>query len=545
AAPIMLEGKQIGTIFGGQILTEPPDEQKLRQIAIELGIDPDEYIAEINKIPIMPVDNVQAAANVLLSVADTFSKMAYQKLKLQEWNRELVLANSRLNNIFKTMSDGVLIINNEGTVTKTNKIAEEIFGKSSSELVNQSIMNLVGLKAPCAQKILERQESYNDIEVLVDGSVGRIHCLSSGAPIMDDQGIASGGVIMLRPMDKIQKLINRFSGAHATFKFENIIGHSSELLNTIHIASMAASGKSNILLEGESGTGKEVFAQAIHNQSSRSKGPFVAVNCGAIPRELIGSELFGYAEGAFTGAKRGGRPGKFELAGGGTLFLDEIGDMPLDQQVALLRVLQERSLTRIGDDKVIPVDVRIICATNKNLAEEVEKGHFRQDLYYRLNVVSIKLPALRERREDIPDLFNHMPNTIGQELNKGIKLVDPEVMRLLKEYDWPGNVRELQNVVERIVNINDGDVVKLEHLPKSIKNYGGNKTVEISQWISPTDLERLNERKIRKQYLEEKERQRIINLLDQYGGNISQVAKEMSISRSTVYRRMQQYNISN
>ncbi|MEN6461492.1 MAG: PocR ligand-binding domain-containing protein, partial [Syntrophomonas sp.] len=221
AAPIMLEGKQIGTIFGGQILTEPPDEQKLRQIAVELGIDPDEYIAAINKIPIMPEENVQAAANVLSSVADTFSKMAYQKLKLQEWNRELVLANSRLNNIFKTMSDGVLIINTEGTVTKTNKIAEEIFGKSSSELVNQSIRNLVGLKAPCAEKILERQESYNDIEVLVDGSVGRIHCLSSGAPIMDDQGIASGGVIMLRPMEKIQKLINRFSGAHATFKFDN------------------------------------------------------------------------------------------------------------------------------------------------------------------------------------------------------------------------------------------------------------------------------------------------------------------------------------
>jgi PAS domain S-box-containing protein len=291
-APIMLEGRQIGSIFGGQILTEPPDARKFHRIAVELGIDPNRYWEEIKRIPVMPEKNVQAAANVLSSVADTFSKMAYQKLELQKWNRELVIANNRLNNIFKTMSDGVLIVNNGGIVTKTNKVAEQIFGKMSSELVSQSIRNLVGKKAPCAQKVLERHESYSDIEVLVDGSVGRVHCLSSGTPIIDDQGVPSGGVILLRPMEKVQKLINRFSGAHATFKLNNIIGQSKSLLNTIQMASMAAGGKSNILLEGESGTGKEVFAQAIHNQSSRNKGPFVAVNCGAIPRELIGSELF-------------------------------------------------------------------------------------------------------------------------------------------------------------------------------------------------------------------------------------------------------------
>ncbi|MEN6461494.1 MAG: sigma 54-interacting transcriptional regulator, partial [Syntrophomonas sp.] len=325
----------------------------------------------------------------------------------------------------------------------------------------------------------------------------------------------------------------------------DIIGQSPVLLKTIRMATMAAGGKSNILLEGESGTGKEVFAQSIHNQSSRSKGPFVAVNCGAIPRELIGSELFGYAEGAFTGAKRGGRPGKFELASGGTLFLDEIGDMPLDQQVALLRVLQERSLTRIGDDKVIPVDVRIICATNKNLSKEVQKGSFRQDLYYRLNVVSIKIPPLRERRDDIPILFNYMLNAIGQEVSSKIRSVKPEVMILLQEYDWPGNVRELQNVVERIVNINDGDVVTLEHLPDSIEIFNGENTAEIIQWSPSLETDGLSERDKRRYLQEIKERQRIIELLDHFGGNISQVSREMSISRSTLYRRMQQYNISN
>jgi PAS domain S-box-containing protein len=252
AAPIMLEGKQIGAIFGGQILTEPPDEQKFRKIATEMGIDTDEYITAIRKIPIVPEKNVQIAAKVLSSVANTFSTMVYQKLKLQEWNRELVLANNRMNNIFKTMSDGVLIIDNDGRVTKVNKIVEQIFGKSGSELVNQSIRQLVGDKAPCTKRLLERHESYTDLEVLVDGSVGRIHCLSSGTPIMDDQVMASGGVIMLRPMEKVQKLINRFSGAHATFKFDDIIGQSPVLLKTIRMASMAAGGKSNILLEGES-----------------------------------------------------------------------------------------------------------------------------------------------------------------------------------------------------------------------------------------------------------------------------------------------------
>jgi PAS domain S-box-containing protein len=543
AAPIMLEGKQIGAIFGGQILNGPPDEKKLRKIAVEMGIDPDKYMAAIRKIPIIPEKKVQVAARVLLSVANTFSKMAYQKLKLQERNRELVLANNRLNNIFKTMSDGVLIIDREGTVTQVNKITEQIFGKPDYELLNQPIRKLVGDKAP-STSLLARHDSYHDVEVLVDGSVGRIHCLSSGTPIMDDQLTASGWVIILRPMENVQKLINRFSGAQATYKFDDIIGQSPVLLKTIHMAKKAALSKSNVLLEGESGTGKEVFAQAIHNQSSRSKGPFVAVNCGAIPRELIGSELFGYADGAFTGAKRGGRPGKFELAAGGTLFLDEIGDMPLDQQVALLRVLQDRNLVRIGDDKFIPVDVRIICATNKDLAQEVINGNFRQDLYYRLNVISIRIPPLRERREDIPVLFDYMLNTIGKEVNSKIKYINPEVMALLKDYNWPGNVRELQNVVERLINIIDGEVVTLEHLPESITLFN-REAAGLMQRPSSANTEDLNQRENIKKLNDIKERKRIIDLLDHFGGNISKVAREMSMSRSTLYRRMQQYNINN
>ena len=541
AAPIMLEGKQIGAIFGGQVLTRPPDEQKLRRIALEMGIDPDEYVAAAKKIPVMPEENIQAVARVLYSVANTFSRIAYQKFKLQERNLELVLSNNWLNNIFNTVSDGVVVVDEAGTVKKVNIIVEQIFGKTAAEMLDKSILDLVGNKSPCAVRLLERHEVYNDIEVLVDTDAGRVHCLSSGTPIVDDQGAFSGGVILIRPMEKIQKLINRFSGSQASFRFSDIIGQSPELLKSIHLASLAAGGKSNILLEGESGTGKEVFAQAIHNQSTRNNGPFVAINCGAIPRELIASELFGYGEGAFTGAKRGGRPGKFELSSGGTLFLDEIGDMPLDQQVALLRVLEEHSVTRIGDDKIIPVDVRIICATNKDLREEVEKGNFREDLYYRLNVVSIRIPPLRKRRDDIPLLFNHMLNSIGQEWHSQIKYVPPDVMKRLKQYDWPGNVRELQNVVERIISINDGESVRLEHLPDSILNF---KCDPLMQLIESIENEALSDREKRRQIFWEKEKQKIINLLLEHGGNISRVARELSISRSTLYRKMRQYNIN-
>ena len=341
-------------------------------------------------------------------------------------------------------------------------MAEKIIGKPASELVGKSIYEILGRDLPALEKTLKWHESFNDAEILIDSADGRIHCMSSGMPLLEDEDVLTGVVILVRPMAKVQKLVNRFSGAQAIFHFKDVIGHSDQITEVIHMASMAASGSSNILLEGESGTGKEVLAQSIHNRSARRKGPFVAVNCGAIPRELIASELFGYADGAFTGAKRGGRPGKFELAAGGTLFLDEIADMPLEQQVALLRVLQDRKITRIGDDKVIPVDFRVICATNKNLLEEVEKGTFRQDLYYRLNVVAITLPPLRSHPEDIPDLFEHFVELIGREWGSKIIEIDERVMEYLQQYKWPGNVRELQNVVERLISMAEGGRIQLE-----------------------------------------------------------------------------------
>jgi transcriptional regulator with PAS, ATPase and Fis domain len=259
-------------------------------------------------------------------------------------------------------------------------------------------------------------------------------------------------------------------GRTATFKFDNIVCQNKTLKATVARAKKIANSPSTILLTGESGTGKEVFAQAIHNASDREEGPFIPINCGAIPKELVQSELFGYEAGAFTGADRKGRMGKFEIADGGTLFLDEIGDMPLKMQINLLKVIADRSVVRIGGAKQIPVDVRLIAATNQNLLDEIEKGNFREDLYYRLNVVPFRLPPLRERPEDVIPIAEYSLSRISKRFGKQISRIHPDAKQALAAYAWPGNIREVRNAIEQAVNMAQGDTILLKHLPDYIQN---------------------------------------------------------------------------
>jgi len=302
-------------------------------------------------------------------------------------------------------------------------------------------------------------------------------------------------------------------------------------------------------LYGESGTGKEIFAQAIHNKSSRQDGPFIAVNCGAIPRELIASELFGYEDGSFTGARKGGKEGKFEIASGGTLFLDEIGDMPLEQQIALLRVLQERKITHVGGHKEIAIDIRIICATHKSLPEQIALGNFRQDLYYRLNVVPITIPPLRERGRDILLLFNYFLEKLNVFPKRNF-ILDSKVNERLLEYPWPGNVRELQNTAERIVSLVQGSVIMPEHLPREIQFFNhfnhfnqANALPEIPMESAPAPL---NGGKAHfRQMRTEIEKREILFWLKASSGNVSFTAKKIGISRNTLYRKMKTYGIDN
>lgn len=327
---------------------------------------------------------------------------------------------------------------------------------------------------------------------------------------------------------------NKSTGAF--FTFENIIGESEEIKSIISNCKLISDSPSTVLIEGESGTGKEVLAQAIHNYSIRKENRFIAINCGAIPKNIIESELFGYEEGAFTGGKKGGNLGKIELAHKGTLFLDEIGDMPYDMQIKLLRVLQEGRITRVGGDFEIPVDMRVIVATNKNLREEVKKGRFREDLYYRLCVIPIRLPSLRERKKDIGELIDYFLEMKSIKLNKNIRKLDKELLNKLLEHTWPGNIRELENTIENIVNLNGKlslDIFKEEkQLDKEVEFCLKEKCPKYKSF------------KLEKEFnLATIEEKTIIRALNFNNQNISKTAKALGISRNTLYLKMKKYKI--
>lgn len=425
--------------------------------------------------------------------------------------------------IMESMSEGLVAIDRHMNITQVNRAAAKLL--KSSDLAGRHAGEIFGEHNFSLFINIFSGKKVTDREVDIPTQSGKISCTVTARPIKCKGGQNQGVVLVLNELARTRRLVNRMSGAHARLTFRDIIGQNKEFLKCVNIAKTAAGSASNILLLGESGTGKDVFAQAIHNESYRAKGAFIAINCAAMPRELIGSELFGYAEGAFTGAKRDGNPGKFELADGGTLFLDEIGEMPLELQTMLLRVLEQRSIVRIGGQEVVPVDVRIIAATNKNLLAEVGQGRFRKDLYYRLNVININLIPLRERKDDIPALVECFLGRLGFVLGKRFTSIEPEVWEIFDSYNWPGNVRELQNVLERAANIATGEVLSIDLLP--------------------LELLETKQRAVNKSYLplEQYEKNIITNLLDEYEGNISRVAAHLGIARTTLYRKMNKLGI--
>ncbi|QZY54805.1 sigma 54-interacting transcriptional regulator [Crassaminicella profunda] len=462
--------------------------------------------------------------------------------QLNKVNKELTLINSYMNSILMHMSEGVVVVDELGNIKKLNWVLDKKWNPCIKEIKEYLKMIILEGKNNDIYQMLKEKKSFYGSELTIPTAKGNLQFFISGDPIDNFEDHVNRGVIVFRPIQQIHELVNRFSGAQARFKFCDIITQDKKMLQTVELAARAALGEGSILIQGESGTGKELFAQAIHNHSRRVSGPFVAVNCGAIPRDLIGSELFGYEEGAFTGAKRGGKPGKFELAKGGTLFLDEIGDMPFEQQVALLRVIQEKKIMRIGGEQEIPIDVRIICATNKNLLEAIKDGRFRKDLYYRLNVISIKISPLRERRGDILLLFKYFIKQTAKNGDKLLENIDPLVIEYLTKYNWYGNVRELQNVVERIIHIVTDEHIEVAHLPDNILKTrvpSIDKIVSMSeQGITIKDI--VEEKK---KIQEEQEANKILKLFKEHKGNISQIARAMDISRSTLYRKMKKYKI--
>ena len=326
-------------------------------------------------------------------------------------------------------------------------------------------------------------------------------------------------------LNKSKGIINARNKAYYTF--DHLIGENQAFIEVKNQARKAAKSDSNVLILGESGTGKELFAQSIHNESWRSMGAFVKVNCAAIPAELIESELFGYEEGSFTGAKKGGKIGKFEIADGGTIFLDEIGELPLYMQVKLLRVLQEKEVERVGATGTIPVDVRIIAATNRNLKEMVAKRDFRLDLYYRLKVMELTVPSLMNRIEDIKILVEHFIEKYQKLMKKRVKGITDQSIYLLCRYSWPGNIRELENAIERALNmVDEGEFITPRHLPEEISGYKEQYPIRSLAEV-----------------IEETERSTILTCLSMMDGNKSETAKRLGISRTSLYEKMNKYNL--
>ncbi|SDY33410.1 sigma-54-dependent Fis family transcriptional regulator [Tindallia californiensis] len=446
-----------------------------------------------------------------------------------ETQEKLLEAHKHLTAVMSSISEGIMSVSQSGEITHVNAAFTRMFETHASTLIGSQIQDVLKSKHHI-QEVLETGQRCLEEELQIEKDQKQIHCTYSATPILSRSGKVRGAVLVFREMKQVHHMINKIAGSQARYRFTDIIGNSIKIKKVIQKGKSVSQSPSTVLILGESGTGKEMIAQAIHNASDRRDAPFVALNCAAMPRELIQSELFGYREGAFTGASKGGRPGKFELADGGTLFLDEIGDMPLDMQVNLLRVLQENSVLRIGGEYAVPVDVRLIAATNKNLQQEVEKGEFRQDLFYRLNVVTVTIPPLRERGEDLHQLVDYFCDKIALKLGKQVHRIEEQLYQKLKSYQWPGNVRELENVLEYAINMLEGTVLTVELLPAYLE-----KGPHQRYWEKEGELI---------QSLQEIEAEAIIKSIHRHNGKITAVAKELGIARNTLYEKMKKYHIN-
>lgn len=430
-----------------------------------------------NRTPIVIDGKICGVAAVFEDIS------ALEKIKWEFY--EVKEMQERLQLILEAVQDGICVLNKQGDITYVNSSYLRIVNQRKENVLGRNIYDIApgGTRCSVLKSGVAQIGSFSRKE---DGTtvVANVNPIFVG-------GEVSGVVSVVKNITEVQALMEKLQeiSARAAYleeellrtkktdkAFEKFIGASGKVLDILAMAAKAAASDATVLIRGESGTGKELVAEGIHYASKRAQKPFIRVNCGAIPSTLLESELFGYEKGAFTGAHRR-KLGKFELAHGGTIFLDEIGELDRSMQVKLLRVLQQREFYRVGGEGTVKVDVRIIAATNRSLEEMLRTRAFRDDLYYRLNVVPLFLPPLRERREDIPSLTEHFIAKIARHYHKSIRGVQPEALDILMQYKWPGNVRELENIIERVVTLMDGDCIALEHLPSYISGELANKEV--------------------------------------------------------------------
>nr|WP_148551568.1 sigma 54-interacting transcriptional regulator [Paraclostridium bifermentans] len=461
--------------------------------------------------------------NFLHKMADLISS----KLKAEIKTYEVELEKKKLKTLLDNMDKAVVSLDKDANIEKCNLKFKEIF-----EVKGNIIGSFIGDVLNFA-----KDNNFNDINndkscsFTYRGAKKEFKGIYNIKPIILNEELKGYVLDFIDKVDAI-KNYNKISNDHKIY-LENIIGSSYAINKSKEEALMASKTNSTVLITGESGTGKELFARAIHNHSCRAGNPFIAINCAAIPDNLLESELFGYEEGAFTGAKKGGSLGKFELADKGSIFLDEIGDMSLHLQAKLLRVLQEKEVDKIGAKHNVSIDVRIIAATNKDLEHMVRKGTFREDLYYRLNVIPVVLPTLRQRKNDIHLLIEYMMKEYSSKLDKNVQDIDLQALEYLCEYSWPGNIRELQNVIEYSVNRCEGKIITLDNLPNRIKRANSNEDQIIE---SNENIKTLDE-------LEKKEIIKALEKYKDYKKDKDLAAKALGISRATLYRKIERYKI--
>ena len=445
------------------------------------------------------------------------------QLSEKSLRKEQSRLNSLLLSIYNSLNDGVLSIKNDFSISHANDKARQLLGIQKMALEDLSLNDFI---PPADEKFIRSlfNSGLTENHEITFNHSGSSHKFLCRFLPSTSQGKFEGMTIILTNQKQLIDIARRVGGNYAKYEFSDIKGANSTLRSQVELTKKAAMTSSRILLYGEGGTGKELFAQAIHNHSSARNGPFVAVSCAAIPRDLIESELFGYVGGAFTGARQKGMVGKFELAASGTLFLDEINSLPLDMQSKLLRALQQQEVVRFGDNKPIPITARVIAATNAKLLGAVKAGEFREDLYYRLNVIEIIIPPLRERPDDIITLTKFIVRRHCQKIGLPIPSMSENLLKKMQEYSWPGNVRELENLCERSLLLAGSGQLTEEHFPDYISG---------SQQKKRKDLGTITDNN----------KTLIERALAKHNGNISNAAKELGVARSTIYRNMQKHQV--
>ena len=445
-------------------------------------------------------------------------------------NQELIDQRNKFEAIFNSNIEGTFTIDNKWNITAFNNSAEKITGYKKEEAIGNKCWNIFAsnfCRNGChMEQTMHKGKSTigNELEIIQKNG-NKVPIRINSAILLNNKNEKIGAVETFIDISEIKNL-----SAHLDerYSYENIIGKNKEFQKIISVLESVAQTDSSVLLTGESGTGKELAARAIHLRSPRRTEAFIAVNCSAFVESLIESELFGHEKGAFTGAIKT-KTGRFELAKGGTLFLDEIGDLSLAVQTKLLRVLETREFERVGGTKTINMETRIIAATNKNLNEEIQSGRFRKDLFYRINIINIHLPSLRERKDDLPLLVSHFIDHFNEKFGKSVRQFSSSAYELLSDYEWPGNIRELENVIEHCFILCPGSIIQLEHLPKSIREGSLQSLIPLST-------------QIRKNIMET-EKGLILFTLEKNKWNKKATAKELNIDASTLWRKMKKFKI--